>query len=107
LLPGGTFIASMRDYSRPPPVAAARFVHVRSTPDLIFTSFNEHKGRTIEVHDILHTRHGDEWQLQVSHYSKLSLDYNDVVASIRRNNMQVGEVLDHHGMKLLRATKPV
>jgi 2-polyprenyl-3-methyl-5-hydroxy-6-metoxy-1,4-benzoquinol methylase len=106
LLPGGTFIATLRDYSGPPPVGADRFIPIRSSSDRIFTCFLEHKGKTIDVHDILHTRHGSEWQLQVSHYSKLCLDYKDVVEFIRHNHMLVDNVLDHHGMKLLRARKP-
>lgn len=106
LAPGGTFIASLRDYSGPPLRGPDRFIPVRSSPDRIFTCFLDYGDRTIDVHDMLYTRHGDEWQLQVSRYSKLRLDYRHVVESLRRHGLQAGIETDHFGMKVIRAEKP-
>lgn len=106
LVPGGTFVATLRDYSGPAPNGPDRFIPVRSSPDRIFTCFLEFRGKTIDVHDILHTRENGEWRLDVSRYTKLRLDYNDVVESLRSEGLRVDDVLDHHGMKVIRARKP-
>lgn len=106
LAAGGTFIASLRDYTGPAPRGPDRFIPVRSSPDRIFTCFLEYGEKTVDVHDMLYTRHADEWQLQVSRYAKLRLDYRDVVDTLRRNGLQAGLAPDHSGMKVIRAEKP-
>jgi SAM-dependent methyltransferase len=106
LRPGGTFVATLRDYSTPPPVGPDRFLPVRSDDERIFTCFLEYKGRTIDVHDILHTRQNGEWRMQVSRYQKLCLDYCDVVDALRRQALEVDDVSEHRGMKVIVARKP-
>lgn len=107
LKPGGTFVATLRDYSTPPPVGPNRFIPVRSDDDRIFTCFLEYKGKTIDVHDILHTRQNGEWRLQVSRYQKLCFDYRNVVEALRRQALEVDAVSEHRGMMVVVARKPV
>jgi hypothetical protein len=106
LAAGGTFIVTLRDYSGPALCGPDRFIPVRSGPDRIFTCFLEYGENTIDVHDILYTRHVDEWQLQVSRYTKLRLDYKDVMDALRRKGLRVELASDHFGMKVIRALKP-
>ena len=96
----------MRDYSGPPLRGPDRFIPVRSSPDRIFTCFLDYGERTIDVHDMLHTRHGDEWRLQVSRYSKLRLDYRVVVEALLGRGLRARLAPDHAGMKVICADKP-
>ena len=106
LEPGGVFIASLRDYSRPPPEGAARFIPIRSDDQRIFTCFLEYCGDIINVHDILQVRDGGGWQLRVSCYRKLLLDYRRVAAVLRDAGMQVTEPFEFDGMMVVEAVKP-
>ena len=106
LQPGGTFVASLRDYSLPPPCGAARFLPVRNSEDRIFTCFLEYRGDTIEVHDILHARVDGEWRLHVSQYQKLRLDYRLVIGFLQDRGMAVDSLPGKDGMIVIKATKP-
>lgn len=70
--PGGRFVSTFRDYSSPPQ-GAARFIPVRSDADRIQTCFLEEAGDRMMVHDLVHERAGDAWQLRVGTYPKLRL----------------------------------
>jgi SAM-dependent methyltransferase len=106
LLPGGTFVASLRDYSTIPPEGPDRFVPVRSSTERIFTCFLQYGVDTVDVHDILQTRDGDEWRMQVSRYRKLRLDYRRLVRLLQDLGMQVDLPFDDHGMICVRAVRP-
>ncbi len=62
LLPGGLFIASFRDYSVPF-VGDQRFIPVRSDDTRILTCFLEYEPQAVIVHDILHQRTSEGWQV--------------------------------------------
>jgi Methyltransferase domain len=81
LSPAGSFVCTFRDYSQPLS-AEDRFIPVRSTPDRILTCFLEYEDRSVAVHDILHERSGDQWQLRVSSYTKLRLSPSWVLATL-------------------------
>jgi SAM-dependent methyltransferase len=104
--PGGIFVASLRDYSGPPSIGPARFIPVRSSDDRIFTCFLEFRDETIDVHDILHTRVNGEWQLRVSSYQKLRLDFRQIVEFLGAAGMLVDQPFAAHGMMVIRAVKP-
>lgn len=72
LSPTGRFVCTLRNYSHELS-AEDRFILVRSTADRILTCFLEYQDRTVIVHDILHERASDQWQLRVSRYIKLRL----------------------------------
>ncbi|MDH4048150.1 MAG: class I SAM-dependent methyltransferase, partial [Gammaproteobacteria bacterium] len=84
----------------------ARFVPVRSSDNRIFTCFLEFRGDTIIVHDILHTRENGHWQLRVSCYQKLRLDYRRVITALRDNGMEVDTLPGENGMVVVNARKP-
>jgi SAM-dependent methyltransferase len=106
LEPGGLFIASLRDYSRPPLEGTARFIPIRSDEQRIFTCFLEYGGETIDVHDILHVRGDSGWQLRVSCYKKLLLDYHRVAAELADAGLRVTEPFEFDGMMVIEAVKP-
>jgi SAM-dependent methyltransferase len=106
LLPGGTFVASLRDYTTTPPEGPDRFIPVRSSEDRIFTCFLQYGDDAVDVHDILQTRDGDDWSLQVSRYQKLRLDYRRVIKLLQELGMKVDQPFDDHGMICIRSVKP-
>ncbi len=68
----GTFVTTFRDYSTAA-VGESRFIPVRSDADRILTCFLEEESIHIKVHDIVHERHGDQWNMRVSSYRKLRI----------------------------------
>jgi SAM-dependent methyltransferase len=88
LHPGGTFIATFRDYTQAL-VGNARFIPVKSDPERILTCFLEYAADHVDVHDMLHERAGGAWQLRVSTYRKLRLDPQWISASLRERGFSV------------------
>ncbi len=88
LRPGGTFIATFRDYTQAL-VGHGRFIPVKSDDERILTCFLEYAGEHVDVHDMLHERNGDAWQLRVSTYRKLRLDPQWISASLRDQGFAV------------------
>jgi SAM-dependent methyltransferase len=72
LAPGGRFVATFRDYTRPA-TGDARFIPVRSDANRVHTCFLEEHADHMQVHDILHERDGATWKMRVSSYPKLRL----------------------------------
>ncbi|MCI0517156.1 MAG: class I SAM-dependent methyltransferase [Woeseiaceae bacterium] len=106
LLPGGAFVASLRDYSTSPPHGQEQFIPVRSNADRIFTCFLQYREDAVEVRDILQTRDGDDWKLEVSQYRKLRLDYRRVIGLLQDLGMHVDAAFEDHGMICIRSVKP-
>ena len=88
LRPGGTFIATFRDYTQAL-VGNGRFIPVKSDADRILTCFLEYAADHVDVRDLLHERHGDVWQLSVSTYRKLRLDPQWISTSLRERGFSV------------------
>lgn len=86
LVNGGLLIVTFRDYTFELR-GAARFIPVRSEKNRIFTCFLEYSsdGTTINVHDIVHTRDGDDapWKQSVHVYQKLRLTMAAVMTTIK------------------------
>jgi hypothetical protein len=85
---GGTFVVSFRDYSVPL-IRDQRFVSVRSDDTRILTCFLEYEPETVLVHDILHQRTTEGWQTRVSHYRKLRLPPERLIARLHSNGFTV------------------
>ena len=81
LTAGGHFVLSFRDYSKPLE-GDARFIAVHSDERRILTCFLEYEEDAVVVHDILHERAGDSWEMRVSSYRKLRLAPERVIASL-------------------------
>jgi SAM-dependent methyltransferase len=110
LQPGGSFIASLRDYSGPPLTGVDRFIPIRSSSNRIFSCFLEFQGDKIHVHDLLQTREHGAWQLRVSRYQKLRLDYRYVAKMLGDHGMTVEMPCAApgaaRGMMIIHARKP-
>ena len=61
----------------------------------------------VDVHDLLHERNGDAWQLRVSTYRKLRLDPQWISASLRDEGFAVHIEPGLAGMvRVIAALKP-
>lgn len=88
LRPGGTFIATFRDYTQAL-VGDGRFISVKSDADRILTCFLQYATDHVDVHDLLHEKPGETWQLKVSTYRKLRLDPQWISASLHAEGFSV------------------
>lgn len=104
LPPGGMFVISFRDYS----VALSddeRFVPVRSDDSRILTCFLEYEPGAVVVHDILHQRTSKGWQARVSHYRKLRLSPEHLIAGLQSTGFNVRREAGSRGMVRLVAQR--
>ncbi|MDP8983584.1 MAG: class I SAM-dependent methyltransferase [Pseudomonadota bacterium] len=88
LRPGGKFIATFRDYTAPLQ-GAGRFIPVKSDADRILTCFLEYGPDSVDVHDIVHERVGNAWDMRVSVYRKLRLSPRWVCSELRAAGFSV------------------
>ncbi len=105
LVPGGRFVATLRDYSALP-AGAARFITVRQDIDRIHTCFLAEAGDRVLVHDLVHERTNGEWVLQVSRYAKLRLRPEALRAALMALGLRVTLDTSADGLVRLIATKP-
>jgi 2-polyprenyl-3-methyl-5-hydroxy-6-metoxy-1,4-benzoquinol methylase len=89
LSPGGLFIATFRDYVSSPLQGDGRFILVRSDETRILTCFLEYSDKTVQVHDVLHERVAENWQLRLSSYPKLRLAPEAVVTALSSHGFSV------------------
>lgn len=73
LIPGGKFIASLRDYSQPL-TGTSRFIPVKSDAHRILTCVLEYTDTHVQVTDLLHERTDAGWVQRVSSYEKIRID---------------------------------
>jgi len=102
LPPGGMFVVTFRDYSVPL-LGDERFIPVRSDDTRILTCFLEYEPEAVVVHDVLHQRTAEGWQTRVSHYRKLRLSPEHLVASLRSRGFSVRREAGTRGMVRLVA----
>jgi len=103
LAPGGMFVVALRDYSATL-VGDQRFIPVRSDETRILTCFLEYEPEVVLVHDILHQRTQEGWQTRVSHYRKLRLLPEQLIASLESHGFNVRREVGMKGMVRLVAT---
>jgi SAM-dependent methyltransferase len=104
LEPGGTFIATFRDFS----VAAEdldRFISVRNDERMIFTCFLEFEPGTVKVHDLVYRRIDGRWDFAKSFYRKLRLSTAWVVSTLRSVGFDQVETALDRGLVVVTATK--
>ena len=97
LAPGGVFVASFRDYSVPL-TGEQRFIPVRSDETRILTCFLEYEPEAVLAHDIIHERTADGWQTRVSHYRKLRLSPERLIACLQWNGFETRREAGMRGM---------
>ena len=105
MAPGGTFVLSFRDYTKPLE-GERRFLPVKSDADRILTCFLEYGEDYVDVHDLVHERRGGEWQQRVSAYRKLRLAPERVVAALGRAGFETRRQAGLNGMIRLVSTLP-
>ncbi|MEU5023374.1 class I SAM-dependent methyltransferase [Streptomyces milbemycinicus] len=107
LRPGGSFIATYRDLTHEL-IGPDRFIPVRSTADRILTCFLDYLDEdTVQVHDLLHTRRDDGWQLKAGSYPKLRLAPEWVNEQCRMAGLDIRhDEVDPRGLRVLHAIKP-
>jgi SAM-dependent methyltransferase len=105
LAPGGRFVLSFRDYSVPL-VDENRFIPVRSDERRILTCFLEYADDTVLVHDILHERAGDAWEMRVSSYRKLRISPGHVIGSLESFGFEARREPGLRGMVRIVALAP-
>jgi 2-polyprenyl-3-methyl-5-hydroxy-6-metoxy-1,4-benzoquinol methylase len=104
LEPGGTFIATFRDFS----VAAEdldRFISVRNDERMIFTCFLEFEPTTVKVHDLVYRRVDGRWDFAKSYYRKLRLSTAWVVSTLRAAQFTRVETSLDRGLVVVTAAK--
>jgi protein-L-isoaspartate O-methyltransferase len=81
LEPGGTFIATFRDFTVEMK-ELERFIPVRADDKTVFTCFLEFEPETVKVHDLVHRRVEGRWGFAKSFYRKLRLPTGWVVTTL-------------------------
>lgn len=104
LEPGGTFIATFRDFTVETK-ELERFIPVRSDDNTVFTCFLEFEPDTVKVHDLVYRRVAGRWEFAKSFYRKLRLPTDWVVVTLREAGFgQVQTGLDR-GLVVVTAKK--
>lgn len=97
LAPAGRVLLTFRDYTTAR-VGGERFVMVRSDAQRILTCFLEEQDERMLVHDLVHERVNEGWQLRVSSYRKLRLSPAWVVAALHRVGLEAERGQNVRGM---------
>lgn len=98
LAPNGILCLSFRDYTTNELKGDARFIPVRSDEKRIHTCFLEYEPTVVRVHDILHTKATNGWEMSVSSYSKLRLSPKEVEAIADKQGLRLLNHSEKRGM---------
>lgn len=103
---GGSFVVTYRDLTQEL-LGEDRFIPVRSTADQILTCFLDYVDEnTVLVHDVVHTRDGDAWQMRVGSYPKLRIAPTWLSERCQAAGLQVRhDDLGPRGLRVLHAVK--
>lgn len=104
LAPGGRFVVSYRDLSAMPE-GVDRFIPVRSTKDTIMTCFLEANGTTVIVHDLIQTREGAGWNMEISAYPKLIIHIDELKSKAIEAGFSIEKHFVERGMQVLTAVR--
>jgi 2-polyprenyl-3-methyl-5-hydroxy-6-metoxy-1,4-benzoquinol methylase len=104
LEPGGTFIATFRDFTVETK-ELERFIPVRSDEQTVCTCFLEFEPTTVKVHDLVYRRVDDRWSFARSFYRKLRLPTDWVVMTLRAAGFRHVETGLDRGLVVVTAKK--
>jgi hypothetical protein len=104
LEPGGTFVATFRDFTVETK-ELDRFIPVRSDDATVFTCFLEFEPDTVKVHDLVHRRVDGHWNFAKSFYRKLRLPTDWIVMTLREAGFRHVETGLDRGLVVLTAKK--
>lgn len=105
LAPGGVLAITFRDYSVPL-VGDQRFIPVRADEDRLLTCFLEYDADAVKVHDVFFGSSPEGWYTRVSHYRKLRLSPDFLVACLESSGFSVRRGHGLRGMVRLVGQKP-
>lgn len=105
LTPNGMLTFSFRDYSSQELTGAERFIPVRSDDRRIHTCFLDYRPDTVLVHDIVHSLVDSSWRMSVSAYSKLRLQPDTFVATVKSHGLSLIHKTVDRGMLYLAFTR--
>ena len=88
LVPHGKFVLGFRDLSEER-YGLDRFLPIRSDSERIMMCFLEYEPDTVVVHDLIHIRHGEGWELRKSCYRKLRLSVAWVLSQLEAQGLAV------------------
>jgi len=75
-----------------------RFIPVRSDAERILTCFLQYHADHVLVHDIVHEKNDDKWNMSVSAYKKLRLSRNQVVGMLVQAGFKIMSADVENGM---------
>lgn len=101
---GGKFVITYRDLTFEL-TDLDRFIPVRSDDETIFTCYLEYQEKTVTVHDLVHVRTDNGWQLNKSSYSKLRLAVENVVERLECSGLTIVHNEVKQGLVTLVAEK--
>jgi 2-polyprenyl-3-methyl-5-hydroxy-6-metoxy-1,4-benzoquinol methylase len=104
LEPGGTFIATFRDFTVETK-ELERFIPVRSDDKIVFTCFLEFEPATVKVHDLVYRRVEGRWEFAKSFYRKLRLPTDWIVTTLQDAGFAHVEAGLDRGLVVLTAKK--
>ena len=104
LEPGGTFIATFRDFTVETK-ELERFIPVRNDEQTVFTCFLEFEPATVKVHDLVYRRVDGRWDFAKSFYRKLRLPTAWVVTTLREAGFGHVETGLDRGLVVVTAKK--
>jgi SAM-dependent methyltransferase len=104
LEPGGTFIATFRDFTVETK-ELERFIPVRSDDNIVFTCFLEFEPATVKVHDLVYRRVEGRWEFAKSFYRKLRLPTDWIVTTLQAAGFAHVETGLDRGLVVLTAQK--
>jgi SAM-dependent methyltransferase len=104
LVPGGKLIVTLREYT-PALEGEGRFIQVKADDTRIMTCFLDFGEGAVAVHDILHEKRAQGWQMRVSAYRKLRLAPEKLVDRLRQIGLSAHAEAGTRGMTRLVAAK--
>jgi SAM-dependent methyltransferase len=105
LAPEGKFVLSYRDLSAEIK-GTERFIPVRSEANRIMTCFLEYEPQAVVVHDLIHIRKGERWELRKSGYRKLRLSVDWVCAGLSASGFAIKHAGINAGLTVISAERP-
>ena len=101
----GIVYLSFRDYASSASTGMKNFILVKSDASKILTCLLEYEVEVVKVHDILHFKIDEGWQIKVSSYQKLRLDKNLVVDFLTQKRFSIVKNEFENGMIHIIARK--
>jgi SAM-dependent methyltransferase len=105
LAPGGRLVLTFRDMSQALE-GLDRFIPVQSDANRVMVCFLEYEPQTVVVHDLIHSRAANGWNLRKSSYRKLRIAADDVIRQLEDLGFEIAVNGQAARMWAISARKP-